>query len=84
MKFHIIREDITTVTKHLELEITPNLIKKINKELKKRIPLNPEKWSSNQEDIVYDFLLENQDMFTELKNLEVTDYDTQINYADFD
>ncbi len=84
MKFHIIREDITTVTKHLELEITPNLIKKINKELKKRIPLNPEKWSSNQEDMVYDFLLENQDMFTELKNLEVTDYDKQINYADFD
>lgn len=84
MKFHIIREDITTVTKHLELEITPNLIKKINKELKKRIPLNPEKWSSNQEDMVYDFLLENQDMFTELKNLEVTDYDEQINYADFD
>ena len=84
MKFHIIREDITTVTKHLELEITPNLIKKINKELKKRIPLNPEKWSSNQEDMVYDFLLENQDMFTELKNLEVADYDKQINYADFD
>lgn len=84
MKFRIIREDITTVTKHLELEITPNLIKKINKELKKRIPLNPEKWSSNQEDMVYDFLLENQDMFTELKNLEVTDYDEQINYADFD
>lgn len=84
MKFRIIREEITTTTKHLELEITPDLIKKINKELEKRIPLNPEKWSSNQEDLVFDFLLENQHMFTELKNLEVTEYDEEVISAKFD